>query len=359
MKAIVISNSADVKTKPSPGLWHPIETIDIEKPVPKSNEVLVKISAVALNHRDVFSRQSLYPGVLPGVPLFADGMGTVTDAGSDSLRKQWVGKRVIVAPSRGWVSDRRAPDTSHFAILGGTKMLPVGTGCEYVACTNEEFVECPAHLSDSEAAALPLAGLTAWRATFTKGELPLNGPAKNVLITGIGGGVAVFAAIFAVHAGHSVYVTSSSKEKIDGAIERLGVKGGFNYKDKDWPDQVKKALGGALMDVVVDGAGADIATKAIKFCRPGAIISCYGMTAGPQIAYTMRSVLSHMDVRGSTMGSFAEFKDMVKFVDSHKVKPLVSHQFSLDDVEKAFLVMRDSQQFGKIVVTMTQSSSRL
>lgn len=128
----------------------------------------------------------------------------------------------------------------------------------------------PGHLSDAEAAALPLTGLTAWRAVVTKGGLGEGktegkGKGKKVLITGIGGGVALMALAFATKLGAEVWVSSGSAEKIERAKE-LGARGGVSYKEEGWEKQLVEMAGGEL-DVVIDGAGGDIAAKAVRFLR--------------------------------------------------------------------------------------------
>lgn len=143
-----------------------------------------------------------------------------------------------------------------------------------VVCVDASEVElAPDHLSDAEAAALPLTGLTAWRAFVTKSENAVAG--RNILITGIGGGVALNALQFAVAKGCNVYVTSGSEEKIKRAIE-MGAKAGVNYKKKAWEKDLLAMLpkDRPFMDAVVDGAGGDImrsAGRILKVC----LICCF------------------------------------------------------------------------------------
>ena len=137
-----------------------------------------------------------------------------------------VGDRVIVVPIYGWENDRRGPE-GFAGSLGASRAPGIGVFSEYYTTGLQNLVKVPEHLTDAEAAALPLAGVTAYRAVFTKGEVTEG---LNVLITGIGGGVALMALKFAVAAKANVYVTSSDDSKIQRAIE-LGAKGGVNYKE--------------------------------------------------------------------------------------------------------------------------------
>jgi NADPH:quinone reductase-like Zn-dependent oxidoreductase len=250
-------------------VYYPLEIKDVPKPSPSSTQLLLKIHAAALNHRDLFIRQHLYPGIGFGIPLLADGCGTVVETGSSASAKKWQGKRVVVNPGTGWESDLDGPEAKDgYKILGGTKHNPNGTLQEYMLVESSEVEEAPAHLSNVEAAAIPLTGLTAWRAVMVKcGERNLR-PGRNILVTGIGGGVALCALEFARAAGANVYVTSGSQEKLNKAI-KLGAKGGVNYKDKDWDKKLTEMLPkeNKTLDCIVDGAGSDVVSRGAKLLK--------------------------------------------------------------------------------------------
>lgn len=256
------------KVDGKPGqVYYPLEHINIPDTTPKDNEVVVKITAAALNHRDLFLRQHLYPGTTFGVPLLADGTGVVTSTGSSSSAKKWQGKRVIINPGSGWKDDPEGPEhPKGYAILGGTKMNPLGTLGETVTIDAGELEDAPTHLSSIESAALPLTGLTAWRATMVKSGNAK--PGRNILITGIGGGVAIMALLFAVAAGANVFVSSGSQEKIDRA-KSMGAKGGINYKEKGWEKTLKELLpkDRQQLDAIIDGAGGDVVEKGAKLLK--------------------------------------------------------------------------------------------
>ncbi len=265
-KAISIS-----KIDGKPGqVYYPLSLDEVPKPSPEGKQVVIKIHAAALNHRDLFIRQHLYPGTTFGVPLLADGCGTVVAVGSDADAK-WKGKRVVVNPGTGWKDSLDGPEEkTGYKILGGTKTNANGTLQEYMCIDEGELEEAPEHLSSVEAAAFVLVGLTAWRAVVVKcGEQNLK-PGKNILVTGIGGGVALFALEFAKAAGANVFVTSSSEEKLKKAIA-LGAKGGFNYKEEDWSKKLSASLPAEnkQLDAIVDGAGGDVVSvgaKLLKVC---------------------------------------------------------------------------------------------
>jgi NADPH:quinone reductase-like Zn-dependent oxidoreductase len=205
----------------------------------------------------------------------------------------------------------------------------------------------PAHLSFEEAAALPLAGLTAYRALFSRAQLQAG---EKVLISGIGGGVALFACQFAIAAGAEVYVTSSAQEKIDKAI-RMGAKGGANYTEEKWAKPFGKAVGG--FDVIIDSAAGDGFGNLVKLCNPGARIVIYGGTRGPWNGVSPQIVFwKQLNIMGSTMGSSEEFQAMIDFVSRHKIIPIIDGIYPIEKAAEAFDRMNQGLQFGKIVLTI-------
>lgn len=172
-----------------------------------------------------------------------------------------------MTPGRGWDSDPAGPEASDgYKILGGTKTCEIGTLQEVVCVDEKEVEEAPGHLSDAQAAALPLTGLTGWRALVSKSGNAEKG--KNILVTGIGGGVALNVLQFAVALGANVYVTSGSQEKIDRAVKE-GAKGGVSYKTEGWEKELKKVLpkDRPYIDAVIDGAGGDVIAKGVKLLK--------------------------------------------------------------------------------------------
>ncbi|KAF2713333.1 NAD(P)-binding protein [Pleomassaria siparia CBS 279.74] len=336
-------------------VWYPLEEITIPEPKPSETQVVVTITAAALNHRDLFIRQHLYPGTAFGVPLLADGVGIVSSTGSSPSAKKWLNKRVVLNPGLGWKESPDGPEHAKgYAIMGGTNLNPAGTLADVVLMEAEELEECPEHLSDAEAAAFPLVGLTAWRAFFTKSNNAKEG--RNILVTGIGGGVALMVLQFAVAQGCNVYVTSGTEEKIDKA-KKLGAKGGVNYKEDKWEKKLQMLLpkDRPWVDAIVDGAGGDVVSKGSRLLKAGGVISVYGMTVSPKMDFLMGAVLRNIEVKGSTMGSRKEFADMVEFVRKTKLKPVVSrsvHGLDIEAINGLFEDMKKASQFGKLVVTL-------
>jgi len=185
---------------------------------------------------------------------------------------------------------------------------------------------------------------------------------RNVLITGIGGGVALNVLQYAVALGMNAYVTSGGEEKIEKA-KKMGAKGGVSYKTEGWEKDLKKMLpkDRPYIDTVIDGAGGPIVSKAVRLLKPGGVIVQYGMTVAPKMDWSMNANLMNLDLRGSTMGSRKEFKDMVAFVNEKKIKPVVSRVVTgldnLKDIETLFDEMKSGSQFGKLVIELGGGAS--
>jgi NADPH:quinone reductase-like Zn-dependent oxidoreductase len=228
-------------------------------------------------------------------------------------------------------------------------MPDAGTFAERIVIATANLAPKPAHLTWEQAAALPLAGLTAWRALFTRAQLKGG---EKVLVTGIGGGAALFALQFAVAAGAQVWVTSSSPEKIARAMT-LGARGGANYRETDWPAALSAAAGG-LFDVIVDSAGGPGFNQLIELTRPGGRLAFFGATTGnPPGLDLRRCFFRQINLLGTTMGSPADFAGMTAFVTRHRIVPVVDRVFPLAQATDAFRQMESSAQFGKLVLAVS------
>lgn len=318
----------------------PVVIETVTEPQINENEVLIAVKGAALNHRDVWIQKGQYAGLKFPIILGSDGSGIVHKVGNE-VKQVFEGQEVIINPSWYW-GDNPKVQAKTYRILG----LPDnGTFAELVKVPAEFVYAKPKHLSFTQAAAYPLAGLTAYRATFTRAGVQAG---ENVLITGIGGGVAFFAMQFALAKGANVFVTSSDNQKIDKAIQ-LGAKGGFNYKLSDWDKIAIQQTGG--FDAIIDGAAGEGFPKLIEVCKPGGRIVFYGGTSGNINNILPAKVFwKQLTIMGSTMGNQAEFESMIQMIEQHALKPLISHEFELDDIQKAFETMDKGNQFGKIVI---------
>jgi len=319
-----------------------IAHVEAPDPRPAAGEALVAIRAAALNHRDVWIKQGRYAGLkFPCIPG-SDGAGivTATGAGEDP---EWIGREVVINPSFDWGPSESAQGPA-FSILG----LPRdGTLAGLVAVPRVQLEAKPPHLSWEEAAALPLAGLTAWRALFGRARLRAG---ERVLVTGIGGGVALFAVQLAVALGAEVWVTSSLAEKI-GRATGLGARGGFPYARAGWTAEALKSAG--PFDVIVDGAGGEGFGELAGLAAPGGRIVLYGATRGNATGLDLRKIFwRQISLLGTTMGSPSDWSGLIGFVARHRIKPIVDSVFDLEQGAEAFALMEKGGQFGKIVLRM-------
>ena len=317
-----------------------------EAPDPSAGagEAVVRLRAAALNHRDVFIRTGKYAGIRLPVILGSDGAGEVVETGPGG--ESWRGRDVIIDPSFNWGTDERVQGTS-FHILG----LPAnGTYAERVKVPIDRLYDKPKHLSFEEAAAIPLASVTAYRALVTRARVTAG---EVVVVTGIGGGVATSALVMGVHLGAKVYVTSGTDAKIDAARAHRAA-GGVNHRNHDWPAQLITQIG-RRPDVVIDGAGGDTFNQALDLLKPGGRLVTYGATLGPASHVEVRRIFwKQLDVMGTAMGSPQDFGAMVRLY-AEGLRPIVDRVLPLEGAADAHRRMEHGQQFGKIVLSIGDS----
>jgi NADPH:quinone reductase-like Zn-dependent oxidoreductase len=317
-----------------------------ERPVPKARrgEILVRIKAASLNYRDLaILAQKYMPALaLPYVPA-SDACGEVVEIGEDVARFK-VGDRVMPIYTQGWHDGLPTLELRTKRTLGA----PLdGVLQEYIAVPAQDAVSVPPHLSDAEAATLPIAALTAW-STLQEGGLK---PGDSVLVQGTGG-VALFALQFAKLAGARVIALSSSDEKL-GRARQLGADIGINYRTTpDWSAAVRDATQGKGVDIVVETAGATL-DKSLASLTFGGFVGIVGFVAGYKAEIPLRAVIGPMiRVQGIAVGSRARFEAMNRAIALHKLKPVVDSTFALDKAADAFRRMEQGRHFGKIVVSL-------
>ena len=314
---------------------------DVPTPRPGPGEVLVQLKAAALNHRDIWIRLGIQMADrLPLIPG-SDGAGLVTELGP-GVGQVKTGDAVVINPSLNW-GDREDRPSPAFRILGGPDP---GTYAEFIAVPAENVFPKPSPLSFEEAAAMPLASLTAWRAVITRGQVR---PGEWVVVLGIGGGVATFALQIARLAGASVIATSSSGAKLERARE-LGADLAINYASEDWERMILDRTGGGA-DLIVDSVGQATWGKALRALRPGGRLVAFGATTGRTTEVDIRSVFwNQLSILGTTMGSPREFAAMLSLYEAGRLKPVVDSTFPLREAPAAHRRMEEGKQFGKIVL---------
>ena len=312
-----------------------MKLVELPDPQPGPDESLVRLHMAGLNHRDVWIRQGLYARIQLPCVLGSDGAGTA-ETGPHA------GQRVVLIPCEKWGPDP-AVQSKDFLILG---MPRQGTMAEKIAVPHSMVVPLPDGITFEEAAALPVAGITAYRALVTRGGLKAG---EHVLVTGIGGGVATLAMLFAQALGAQVSVTSGSDEKLARARE-LGAVAAANYKAKGWEKDLV-AQAGRPPSLIIDGAGGDGLNALIGAAAPAARLVLYGATRRSPSSLDMAKIFfKQIDIRGATMGTDDEFKAMIALVAKHRIKPVIDRVFPLSEAVEANRLLENSEQMGKILL---------
>ncbi|MEK6249924.1 MAG: NAD(P)-dependent alcohol dehydrogenase, partial [Planctomycetales bacterium] len=313
-------------------------------PAPGENEVLIDVHAVSLNYRDLLVASGQYGGVQdPPIIATSDMAGVVSEIGSGVKHLQ-PGDRVFNAPLRNWPAGQLCRDWSN--TFGGGQGLD-GVLAEQVVYPAASLVPIPEHLSFSQAATLTVAGLTAWAAIVTHGR---TRPGEWVLIHGTGG-VAIFAAQIAKLLGGRVIQTTSSATKADRLKQELGVDETLDYRDKQWPDRVRKITGGAGVDVIVELAGGTSLARSVEACGYGARIGVIGVLDGLESSINVFALIMHqVQLRGIYMESALELHRFANAVSTGKLVPVVDREFPFEDALVAYEYLKSQQHFGKVVI---------
>jgi NADPH:quinone reductase-like Zn-dependent oxidoreductase len=318
----------------------------VERPMPRlrRGEIMIRIRAASLNYRDLAILKAIYLSnlPLPYVPA-SDACGEVEEIGEDVTRFR-VGDRVAPIYTQGWYDGMPTLELRTKRTLGAPL---TGVLQEYVVVPAEDAVSVPPHLTDAEAATLPIAAVTAW-STLAEGHVKTG---DTVLAQGTGG-VSLFALQFAKLAGAFVIVTSSSDEKLARARE-LGADVGINYRTiPNWDAAAREATGGRGVDIVVETAGATLA-QSISVLAFGGFVGVVGFVAGFEAMVPVRQLIGPMvRVQGIAVGSRARFEAMNRAISQHKLRPVIDSTFPLERATEAFKRMERGDHFGKIVITI-------
>ena len=320
---------------------------DLPNLVNKENHVLIKVEACALNHLDVWIRKG-WPGlnlkmphiggsdvsgiVVEGKGSWKDGDKVVVDPGISSTIDSWTEKGL----------DSMSPG---YKILGEH----ISGGCaEYVCVPVENVHRRPEGLTASQAAAPLLAGLTAYRMLVTRAGIQKG---DNVLVMGSGGGVNSLSIQIAKHFGAEVHVVAGGAEKKSKA-EDLGASFVVDYKaNEDWHKELFPIIGRKGYDIVVDNVGKPTWSRSIKLAGIGGRIVTVGNTKGPIAETDIRYLFAkQLSILGSTMGSHAEFKELIKLIDSGAIKPVIDCELPLSEGVRGHEILEEGTMFGKVVL---------
>ena len=301
-------------------------------PAERQGWVTVALRASALNWHDVLVRQGRYRSPLPHI-IGADGAGVRTDTG----------EQVVVLPSLNWGGSDEAP-SRRWEILGDHT---AGTYAELVSVPADCLAAKPAGFSWAEAAALPLVGVTTYRALFVRGRLRAG---ESMLVVGAGGGIATMAISLAVAAGAAITVTSSSSDTIERAVS-AGARGGVLHSETEWPEHARAmSPNKAGFDLVLDPVGRW--SESVRALRPGGRLVVLGANAAETAPMDIRSFyFGQFDLLGTTMGSSRDFAGLLNMIDRCSVRPpVIDRKFPLDRAAEAHQHLERGRTFGKCVL---------
>jgi len=312
-------------------------------PTPGPGRVLVRVQAASLNYRDLIIQKKLAGREATGRIPLSDGAGDVVAVGPDVKRVQ-VGDRVAGCFFQTWQSGR-FDMRHHQHDLGGTID---GMLCEYADLSAEGVVPLPKNLDYAQGACLPCAGLTAWYALMTRGELR---PGESVLVLGTGG-VSMFALQLAVSFGCPVYAISSSEEKLN-RCRSLGATHTVNYRElPDWDREIWKLSGHRGVDHVVEVGGPGTLGKSVGCIAPGGHIALVGVLTGfgAPAASLFPLVGRNARISGIYVGSREDFLDLGRFIEVRGIQPVIDRAFDFQDAPAAYRWLEGRQHVGKVVI---------
>lgn len=318
-----------------------------ERPGPEAGpgELLLAVKAVSLNYRDLMMVEGRYDPKqpLPLVPC-SDAAAEVLAAG-DGVEGFAAGDRVCPIFAQSWISGEPTRQRLR-STLGGPRD---GTLAERIVVPASAVVRIPDYLSDTEAACLPCAAVTAWSALITHGGVR---PGDTVLILGTGG-VALFALKIAQLAGARAVVTSSSDDKL-ARVSELGAWRTVNYRSEpQWGRQVRRLTGGAGVDLVVEVGGAETLAQSLRAVRMGGTIAMIGVLSGAEASLSVVPILmQQVRVQGILVGDREGFETMARAFAEHRVRPVVDRVFPFSEARRAFDHLASGRHMGKIVIAV-------
>jgi NADPH:quinone reductase-like Zn-dependent oxidoreductase len=323
-----------------------LEITDVPDPTARPGEAVVRVRAVALNHLDIWLRRGV-PGhkfPLPMIP--GSEVAGVVESVDDPRWK--AGDEVIVAPgySCGLCTaclSGNDPICRNFGLFGETVS---GGAAEKMAVPIRNLIRKPAALSFAEAAALPLDMLTAWHMLIARAQLR---PGETVLVQAGGSGVGSAAIQIAKLWGATVYATAGTATKAARA-KALGADETIVYTDHDFVDEVRRLTAKRGVDIVFEHVGGETFEKSLRaLAKGGRLVTC-GSTSGGEVTINLRLIFFKLlSILGSTMGSLAELHDIMKFVESGRLHPVIDRILPISEVAEGHRILEAREAFGKIV----------
>ncbi len=322
----------------------------VSKPEPAADEVLIRVKTAALNHLDLWVREGI-----PGVPLplimGSDAAGVVEAVGSLAARDfpLKVGDEVLTVPIRSCGHCRFCVNgqenlCAQFHIPGESVQ---GTQAEWIAVPAKYVLPKPDTLSWAEAAALPLAAMTAYQMLFAKAQLSYG---DRILVYGASGGVGSMAVQMAKAVGAEVFTTVGSDEKAELA-KQIGADHIIHYKKEKIAAVIKERTAGAGVDVVFEHTGEKTWADSLRVLRKGGKLVTCGATTGPFVRIDLRALfIKHQQLIGSTMGTLNDMHGVLKMVENGRLKPVAGKVFPFEEVRRAHTFLAAGRSFGKVIL---------
>lgn len=326
-----------------PGGLDKLSIAERDTRAPDAGEIQVRIHASSLNFHDYCVAIGLLPTEDLRIPM-SDGAGVVEAVG-EGVTEYAVGDKVMSAFFPDW-ADGRADDMQKISAVPGDTID--GFAAETVTMPIQAFTPMPRDYSYTQAATLPCAALTAWRAVAVEARVKAG---DTVLVQGTGG-VSIFALQFAKAAGCEVIATSSSNEKLE-RLQAMGADHLINYKETErWGSKALELTGGRGADLIVEIGGSGTVPQSIEAVRMGGHISLIGVLTGisgevPTAALFQKNAVLH----GITVGSQAHQRDMVAAIEANNIVPVIDRSFELGAIADAFRHQESQQHFGKICLS--------
>jgi len=327
----------------SPGGLDKLELVEIDTVKPQCGEIRVRNHASSLNFHDYVVATGLLPVDDGRIPM-SDGAGIIEAVGPGVIHFK-PGDRVMSCFFPHW-ADGRADDLEKISGIPGDNVD--GFASETVTMPASAFTKMPESYSFEQAATLPCAAATAWRALMVEAKVK---PGDTVLVQG-SGGVSVFALQFAKAAGCQVIATSSSDAKLE-TLKELGADKLINYREfENWGDRALEVTGNRGVDVIVEVGGSGTLAQSVRAIAMGGHISMIGVLTGIQGEVpTAELFQKNAVISGITVGSRANQEDMVKAINTNGIEPVIDRSFGLEEVAEAFRLQESQQHLGKICLS--------
>jgi NADPH:quinone reductase-like Zn-dependent oxidoreductase len=312
-------------------------------PRPGPNEVLVRLRAASLNFIDLAIVRGQYPGTqYPLIPV-ADGAGEIVEIGA-GVTGWKAGDRVIPHFLPNWKS---GPRTAASAVIQ-RGVNAQGSLAEYVVVPADAVIATPVHLSDVQAATLPIAATTAWSA-LTVGDIH---PGDTVLLLGTGG-VSIYALQLAKTAGARVIITSSSDDKLARA-KALGADIGINYRrTPDWDAEVLRLTGGEGAKLIIESGGSETFARSVNAAAVGGTVFVIGLLSGVDMRFNVLPLIKKgIRAQGYGTGSVAQLGAVARAMEVNGIEPVIDEVFDWHEVVRGYQTMAEAVHFGKLALTI-------